>query len=46
MRQEHIISGSQSAAANFSIGHYTDGKEIIDEIMDKVQMLVNESDNL
>ncbi len=37
---EHLISGKEDAANNYARGHYTVGKEIIDDVMDQVRRMV------
>ena len=44
--KNNIIFGQESSSSNFSRGHYTIGKEVIDEIEEKFQYLANECDSL
>ena len=39
---EQLISGKEDAANNYARGHYTIGKEIIDNVLDRIRKL---SDN-
>ena len=43
---QHIIAGKENASSNFARGHYTTGKEIISEILDKFKALADECENL
>ncbi|KAG7377630.1 Tubulin alpha-1A chain [Phytophthora pseudosyringae] len=36
---EQIISGKEDAANNFARGHYTIGKEIVDQVLDRIRKL-------
>jgi tubulin alpha len=44
--KEWIISGKEDAANNFARGHYTTGKEIMDQVNDRVKNMVEDCDNL
>ena len=37
---EQLITGKEDAANNYARGHYTVGKEIIDQVLDRVRKLV------
>ena len=39
---EQLISGKEDAANNYARGHYTIGKELIDQVLDRIRKL---SDN-
>lgn len=43
---EQLISGKEDAANNFARGHYTVGKEMIDEVMDRVRRGAENADGL
>lgn len=43
---EQLISGKEDAANNFARGHYTVGKEMIDEVMDRVRRVAENADGL
>ena len=43
---DNLVVGKESASSNFSKGHCSAGKEIIPELLDKIQHLINECDNL
>merc|ERR1712117_760535 len=43
---EYYISGMEDAANNFARGHYTVGKEKMDQINEKVKQIVEACDNL
>jgi len=43
---EYYISGMEDAANNFARGHYTVGKEKMDQINEKVKIIVEACDNL
>merc|ERR1712117_649226 len=43
---EYYISGMEDAANNFARGHYTVGKEKMDQINERVQSMVEDCDNL
>lgn len=40
---EQLITGKEDAANNYARGHYTIGKEIIDNVLDRVRKLVSPS---
>lgn len=40
---EQLISGKEDAANNYARGHYTIGKEIIDQVLDRIRKLVRET---
>jgi len=46
MGAEFTISGKEDAANNFARGHYTVGKEKMDQINEKVKQIVEACDNL
>ena len=37
---EQLINGKEDAANNYARGHYTVGKEIVDQVLDKMRKLV------
>lgn len=37
-----MITGKEDAANNYARGHYTIGKEIIDQVLDRIRKLVSE----
>ncbi|KAF6134151.1 hypothetical protein GIB67_013548, partial [Kingdonia uniflora] len=41
LHPEHLVSGKEDAANNFSSGHYTIGKEIVDLYLDCIQKLAD-----
>lgn len=43
---EQLISGKEDAANNFARGHYTVGKEMIDEVMERLRRVAENSDGL
>lgn len=43
---EQLISGKEDAANNFARGHYTVGKEMIDEVMDRLRRNAENADGL
>jgi tubulin alpha len=43
---EFILNGKEDAANNFARGHYTTGKEIMDQVTDRVTKLVEDCDNV
>eukprot|EP01084_Bolivina_argentea_P051819 95295_1 len=45
-RDEFLIHGKEDAANNFARGHYTVGKEIMDNVNNKIRKLVECCDNL
>jgi tubulin alpha len=38
---EQMISGKEDAANNYARGHYTIGKELIDNVLDKIRKIVS-----
>jgi tubulin alpha len=40
---EMLISGKEDAANNYARGHYTIGKEMVDNVMDRIRRAVGES---
>merc|ERR1739838_287754 len=44
--QDYIINGKEDAANNFARGHYTTGKEIMDQVNDRLKKLVEDCDNV
>jgi len=38
---EQLISGKEDAANNYARGHYTVGKEMIDQVLDRIRKLVS-----
>src|SRR5438034_7224460 len=40
---EQLISGKEDAANNFARGHYTIGKEMVDNVMDRVRRVAGTS---
>lgn len=43
---EQLITGKEDAANNYARGHYTVGKELIDQVMDRVRKVVDNCDGL
>ncbi|KER20572.1 hypothetical protein T265_10896 [Opisthorchis viverrini] len=43
---EQIISGKEDAANNYARGHYTVGREIIDQVMDRIRKLTDQCNGL
>eukprot|EP00178_Gracilaria_changii_P010185 TRINITY_DN2967_c0_g2_i10.p1 TRINITY_DN2967_c0_g2~~TRINITY_DN2967_c0_g2_i10.p1 ORF type:complete len:310 (+),score=27.99 TRINITY_DN2967_c0_g2_i10:74-1003(+) len=43
---EQLITGNEDAANNFARGHYTVGKEIVDQVNDRLRKLVDACDNV
>jgi tubulin alpha len=43
---EFLLSGKEDAANNFARGHYTVGKEIVDQVNDRLRKLVDNCDNV
>merc|ERR1711981_1049723 len=43
---EFILNGKEDAANNFARGHYTVGKEILDQVNDRLRKLVDNSQNV
>uniref|UniRef100_A0A8B9MIX3 Tubulin/FtsZ GTPase domain-containing protein n=1 Tax=Accipiter nisus TaxID=211598 RepID=A0A8B9MIX3_9AVES len=39
---EQLITGKEDAANNYARGHYTIGKEIIDQVLDRIRKLVRD----
>ena len=38
---EQLITGKEDAANNYARGHYTVGKEMIDQVLDRIRKLVS-----
>ena len=38
---EQMISGKEDAANNFARGHYTIGRQVVDQVLDRVRKLVS-----
>jgi len=43
---EFLLNGKEDAANNFARGHYTVGKEILDQVNDRMRKLVDNSQNV
>merc|ERR1712151_510528 len=43
---EFLLAGKEDAANNFARGHYTVGKEILDQVNDRLRKLVDNSQNV
>merc|ERR1712183_1051892 len=43
---EFLLNGKEDAANNFARGHYTVGKEILDQVNDRLRKLVDNSNNV
>ncbi|KAJ5117989.1 Tubulin/FtsZ GTPase domain-containing protein [Penicillium atrosanguineum] len=43
---EQLISGKEDAANNYARGHYTVGKEMVDEVLDRVRRLADNCSSL
>ncbi|XP_065175158.1 tubulin alpha-8 chain-like [Sycon ciliatum] len=43
---EQMISGREDAANNYARGHYTVGKELIDQVLDRITKVVDQCDGL
>merc|ERR1711997_1119593 len=43
---EFLLNGKEDAANNFARGHYTVGKEILDQVNDRLRKLVDNSSNV
>jgi len=43
---EYLLNGKEDAANNFARGHYTVGKEILDQVNDRLRKLVDNSQNV
>ncbi|KAL7595226.1 hypothetical protein Lser_V15G28729 [Lactuca serriola] len=43
---KNLISGKEDAANNFARGHYTVGKEVVDQCLDRVRILADNCSNL
>ena len=43
---EFLLSGKEDAANNFTRGHYTVGKEMIDKVNDRLRKMVDNCDNV
>ena len=39
---EQLITGKEDAANNYARGHYTVGKELIDQVLDRIRKLVRD----
>lgn len=37
---EQLVTGKEDAANNYARGHYTVGKNLIDQVLDKIRKLV------
>jgi tubulin alpha len=37
-----LISGKEDAANNYARGHYTVGKELVDDVLDKIRRVAGE----
>lgn len=42
---ELLISGKEDAANNYARGHYTIGKEIIDQVFDRIRRVTGQLEN-
>lgn len=38
---DQLITGKEDAANNFARGHYTVGRQVVDEVLDRVRKLVS-----
>ena len=43
---EQLVSGKEDAANNYARGHYTIGKEVIDEVIEKIRKLTDQCSGL
>ena len=43
---EQLITGKEDAANNYARGHYTVGKEIIDQVLDRIRKLADQCSGL
>ena len=43
---EQLITGKEDAASNYARGHYTVGKELIDNVMDRIRKLADQCTGL
>lgn len=43
---EQLIAGKEDAANNYARGHYTVGREILDDILDRVRRMSDQCDGL
>ena len=43
---EQLINGKEDAANNYARGHYTDGRELLDDIHDRVRKIADQCDGL
>jgi tubulin alpha len=43
---EHMITGKEDASNNYARGHYTVGKELIDQVLDKVRRVADNCSGL
>jgi len=42
---DYVLTGTHDAANNYARGHYTVGKDMIDQLMDKVRKMTDKCDN-
>ena len=40
---EQLITGKEDAANNYARGHYTVGRELVDQVLDRIRKLVSNS---
>ena len=45
-KQSNLISGKEDASTNFARGHYTIGKQTIDEVLESIRKLAENCENL
>src|ERR1700733_10379304 len=43
---EHMITGKEDASNNYARGHYTVGKELIDQVLDKIRRVADNCSGL
>ena len=43
---EQLIAGKEDAANNYARGHYTVGREILDDVLDRVRRMSDQCDGL
>jgi tubulin alpha len=43
---EQLICGKEDAANNYARGHYTIGKEIVDQVLDRMRKLVGQNEKI
>lgn len=43
---EQLISGKEDAANNYARGHYTVGREILGDVLDRIRKLADQCDGL